>query len=216
MAKRPISVPKHDAHSPTKRPRLEGTKPKQVTNTFKTKAKHIDYDESKTHKDPGSIVRDNIKTDVTHRTNKGGSSKTKSETKVKKGKVMKHKTKKDIKSTSSTDKENTPSTSTHTQPTPNTATHTQPTPSTSTHPQPIAGTSANPNPTPGPSIHYRRPYIPPSNTSSDESDRPPTPPPIFINKPYKLIEYRTRYVKKYSAEELIYQINLHNNGNIEH
>jgi hypothetical protein len=30
--------------------------------------------------------------------------------------------------------------------------------------------------------------------------------PEFLNKPYKVIEYRTRYIKKYAAEEMIYQV----------
>jgi hypothetical protein len=30
--------------------------------------------------------------------------------------------------------------------------------------------------------------------------------PVYHAKPYKVIEYRTRYIKKYAAEELIYQV----------
>jgi G:T-mismatch repair DNA endonuclease (very short patch repair protein) len=43
----------------------------------------------------------------------------------------------------------------------------------------------------------------PSSTGTNESNETNT---MYDNKPYKVIPYRTRYIQKYSVEELIYQI----------
>jgi G:T-mismatch repair DNA endonuclease (very short patch repair protein) len=50
-----------------------------------------------------------------------------------------------------------------------------------------------------------------SNPTAAREDIPAQPPleenqPVYSNKPYKVVVYRTRYIMKYDVEELIYQI----------
>ena len=49
--------------------------------------------------------------------------------------------------------------------------------------------------------HRQAPVQPPRVVLTDGQTRP-----IVSNKPYKVVQYRTRYIHKYSAEELIYQV----------